>query len=102
MVEFRPHILKWSTPAGEPGDDENGYPTPGTPGSVVQMPCRWHLGGNKEYRNEDNGVTMQKGRIRIDKGVELPEVGQEVEVLGHFKGVVKDIYRGQISWRIDV
>ncbi len=102
MVDFRPHIMTWTTPDGEPSEDENGYPVPGSPGEIKEIPCHWHLGGNKEYRNEDNRITRQKGRIRIDVGVEMPEVGQEVEVVGHFKGEVKDIYRGQLSWRIDV
>lgn len=64
--------------------------------------CHWHLGGTKEFRNEDNTVSKQLGRIRLDVGSELPEVGQMVEIEEHFKGIVRDIYKGQLSWRIDV
>ncbi|MCY1535763.1 hypothetical protein D9M68_711820 [compost metagenome] len=64
--------------------------------------CHWHLGGTKEFKNEDNTVVKQIGRIRIDADSDLPEVGQKVEVVGHFEGIVRDVYKGQLSWRIDV
>jgi hypothetical protein len=103
MVEFRPHILEWTTASSEPAQDPlTGYPIPGTPGEARSVPCRFHLGGTKEFRNEDNTVVKQIGRIRVDEGSEMPVVGQVVTVPGHFTGQVKDVYKGQLSWRIDV
>jgi hypothetical protein len=88
------------TPAGE--DPETGYPIPAAPGEQKSVPCRFHLGGTKVFRNEDSNQINQIGKIRLDAGVDLPEVGQMIEVVGQFKGKVQDIYRGQLSYRIDV
>jgi hypothetical protein len=95
--------MNWIT-AGTPGGEDpvTGYPLPGTPGEARSVACRFHLGGVKVFKNEDNSVTNQVGRIRLDAGVELPEVGTIVEVAGQFTGPVKDVYRGQLSYRIDV
>jgi hypothetical protein len=95
--------MKWlaaGTPGGE--DPATGYPLPGTPGVKVSIPCRFHLGGVKQFKNQDNTVVNQVGTIRCDAGVALPEVGQLIEVVGQFKGPVKDVYRGQLTYRIDV
>lgn len=102
-VDTRPHVMNWTTP-GTPGgvDNTTGYPIPGTPGSAMSTPCRFHLGGIKQFKNEDNSVVNQVGRIRLDVGSELPVVGTIIEVVGQFKGPVKDVYRGQLSYRIDV
>jgi hypothetical protein len=103
MVVLRPHIMNWTT-AGTPGgeDPNTGYPLPRTPGEAKSIPCHFHLGGIKEFKNEDNSVTRQIGRIRLDPGSELPLVGQTLDIPGHFTGIARDIYKGQLSWRIDV
>lgn len=94
-------------PAGqstfEPGTE---YEIPGTPGDPISIPCRFHLGGVKEFSNEDNKVVRQKGTIRCDAGVQLPDPGQLVKVVDgaivHFEGRIMDVFRGQLSHRLDV
>jgi len=110
MVDFRPHILKWTVQSEPQTDPETGYPVPGTDVQTFEVPCRFHSGGgssgSKEYRNEDNTVVMQKGRIRMDAGGNMPEVGQMVTVVEgdyvHFSGPVRETYRGQKTWRVEV
>jgi hypothetical protein len=103
LVNTRPHILKWTT-AGTPGGEDpvTGYPLPPTPGVDMQVPCRFYLGGVKQFKNQDNTVVNQIGRIRLDAGVELPAIGDMIEIPGQFTGKVQDVYRGQLSYRIDV
>jgi hypothetical protein len=102
-VETRPHVLIWTTAGTAGGEDpESGYPIEGLSGVEMEVPCRFHLGGVRIFRNQDNIEVAQVGTIRLDSGVELPEVGAVIEVLGHYKGKVKDVYRGQLSSRIDV
>lgn len=111
-MDFRPHIMTWtpmSPSAIEPG---TGNEIPGSPGDPVAVVCRFHLGGTKMFRNEDSTEVQQKGKIRLDAGTRLPEVGVEIVVMDifnplkqqatHFKGRVMDVYRGQESYRIDV
>ncbi|WPU91796.1 hypothetical protein SNE25_20985 [Mucilaginibacter sabulilitoris] len=95
--------MNWVT-AGTPGgiDENTGYPIEGQPGESRSLPCRFHLGGVKVFKNQDNTEVNQIGRIRLDAGVELPEVGAEITVPGQFSGKVMDVYRGQLSYRIDV
>jgi hypothetical protein len=95
--------MNWET-AGTPGgiDDSTGYPLPGIPGQPMSVPCRFHLGGVKVFKNEDSTVVNQIGSVRLDAGIELPEVGSIIEIVGQFTGPVKDVYRGQLSSRIDV
>lgn len=103
MVDTRPHIMNWTTAGGETtADPVTGYPIEGTPGTAMSTPCRFHLGGVRVFRNQDNVQVNQIGRIRLDVGVELPSVGSMVEVVGQFVGKVQDVYRGQLSYRIDV
>ncbi|WP_285011204.1 hypothetical protein [Pedobacter faecalis] len=108
MVNFRPHIVSWVTGAGEPQiDPVTGFPIPGGGGEQVQVACRWHADNSKEFRNEDNSVVRQQGRIAVDVGSPMPEIGQEVTVTEgeyvHFVGVVREVYRGQVRrWRVDV
>ena len=102
MLDFRPHIMTWTTRGESTTDPDTGYEIPGVPGETKSVPCRFHLGGIKEFRNEDNTVVQQKGRIRIDVGIEIPEIGQTVNVIGHFQGVIRDVFKGQLSWRLDV
>lgn len=83
-------------------DPVTGYPIPGTPGEARSVPCRFYLGGIKEFKNEDNTVTRQVGRIRLDAGSDMPLIGQVIDIPGQFNGQVRDIYRGQLTWRIDV
>jgi hypothetical protein len=95
--------MNWVTagvPTGE--DPATGYPLPQAPGEPRSVACRFHLGGTKVFRNEDSTEVNQIGRIRLDAGIELPEPGQIIEVVGQFKGKVQDVYRGQLSSRIDV
>lgn len=99
----RPHILKWTTAGTAGGEDPiTGYPIEGLSGEEMSVPCRFHLGGVKVFKNQDNIEVAQVGSIRVDAGVDLPEVGAVIEVVGHFAGQVKDVYRGQLSNRIDV
>jgi hypothetical protein len=95
--------MNWTT-AGTAGgeDDTTGYPLPGTPGESVSVPCRFHLGGIRVFKNQDNSEVNQIGRIRVDVGSDMPLIGQRVDVPGQFNGVIRDIYRGQLSWRLDV
>jgi hypothetical protein len=102
LVDFRPHILTWAIMGESTFEPGTGYEIPGQTGEAVSIPCRFHLGGIKEFRNEDNTVVKQIGRIRVDKGSQMPVIGQTIDVPGHFNGQVRDIYKGQLSWRIDV
>lgn len=95
--------MRW-TETSEATESSEGYPIPGTP-TNYELPCRWVSGGSKVYRNEDNTTTTQLGRISFDSGVaNYPKAGMEVEVVGHFKGIAKEVYTGgQLSrWRVDV
>lgn len=95
--------MNWKTPGGDSTKNSiTGDFIAGTPGIDKSVSCRFHSGGTKEYVNEDNTVVKQKGRIRVDAGVEIPEKGQTVEVVGQFTGIIRDIYKGQLSWRLDV
>jgi hypothetical protein len=99
----RPHILNWTTAGTAGGEDPTtGYPIEGIPGAPMEVPCRFHLGGIKVLKNQDNTEVAQVGTIRLDAAVELPQVGAQIEVPNHYKGTVKDVYRGQLSSRIDV
>lgn len=102
MVNTRPHTLKWRTKDGPVGESPEGYPIPGIPGQPMVTPCRFHLGGNKEYKNEDSTIVNQIGTIRVDAEQEIPEAGMFVVVEGHFQGIIKAVYRGQLSHRIEV
>lgn len=95
--------MNWVTAGTAGGEDPvTGYPLPGTPGEARSTPCHFQLGGVRVFKNQDNTEVQQIGRIRLDAGVELPEVGSIVEVVGQFSGLVRDVYRGQLSYRIDV
>lgn len=102
-LETRPHVMLWVTNS-QPGgvDNSTGYPLPDIPGQAIETPCRFHLGGTKIFKNEDSSEVAQVGSIRLDAGNSLPVPGSKIEVVGHFSGVVRSIYRGQISHRIDV
>lgn len=108
MVSFRPHTLTFTTVGTSGGQDDNGFPLPDQSGATVQIPCRFVAGGTKVYKNEDSTEILQKGRIRIDAGLDAPIVGQEVTVtMGEdtlFKGPIMEAYKGgQLgSWRFDV
>lgn len=110
MVSLRPHVLRWTTPDGPPAQDDNGYDIPGEPGTSKEVPCRFHSGGGqlvvKTFLLDDGTTTQQKGTIRLDAGVELPDRSQQIEVVDGstvvFSGKVMDVFRGQLSHRIDV
>ena len=103
MVAPRPHVLKWIETTEASTDEDTGYTIPGAT-IDHEIPCRWHSGGTKVYRNEDSTQVMQKGRIRVDIGSPMPKVGQILEVVGHFTGVAMEVYTGGTltGWRIDV
>ncbi|MCZ4244976.1 hypothetical protein [Pedobacter punctiformis] len=105
MVEFRPHILKWTETTEATQDHETGYIIPGASGIQLQIPCRFHLSSNgsaKTFRNEDFTEVKQVGTIRVDAGQNIPDVGMQIIVEGHFEGTVKAVYKGQLSHRIEV
>lgn len=111
MVDLCPHIMTW-IPMGESTTEPGtGYEIPGVPGVPKAVACRFHLGGTKTFRNEDNTVVNQVGRIRVEVGSEMPplrhlvsvtEVTESGEEIEHFKGRIQDIYHGQLKWRLDV
>lgn len=107
-MNTRPHLMVWRTQDGEAGETPEGYPIPGNPGQDRQAPCRYHdsNGGNKEFKNEDSTVVRQVGTIRCDVG-EIPTSGTIVTVFGDdgnivFKGPVRDVFKGQLSHRLEV
>ncbi|RZJ86762.1 MAG: hypothetical protein EOO20_17600 [Chryseobacterium sp.] len=104
MVNLRPHVLKFTLPGTPPTVDENGYDVPGIPGEEVEIPCRYHPSGKdrKQFTLDDGSVIVQQGRIRLDVGSLLPKVGQSIDVPGYFTGVVRDTYKGQLTYHIDV
>ena len=103
-----------------------GYEIPGVPEKKIAVMCRFHLNGTQEYRNEDNAVILQKGSIRVAAGDPLPPLkwpvqvyetepvtiggniltigGQQVQIKSHvhFEGRILDIFRGQLTSRLDV
>lgn len=96
--------MKWNRLGADSEFTEEGYPLEAPLGGEMFTPCRFYLpskGAVKTYKNEDSTVSEQSGTIRCDVG-EIPEVGQEVEVFGHFKGIVRAVYKGQLSHRIEV
>lgn len=94
--------MTWTPMSPSTTESGTGYEIPGIPLPQKSVACRFHLGGIKTFRNEDNAVVNQIGRIRVDLDSEMPNVGQLVIIQGHFKGVIKGIFRGQLSWRLDV
>lgn len=105
MVSLRPHVLKWRTLDGASGETPEGYPIPGTPGEEKEVGCRFHLESSKVYKNEDSTEVAQVGQIRCDVG-EIPQVGQMVQVgegdYVHFSGIVREVFKGQLSHRLEV
>lgn len=111
VTMLRPHVMIWSTPAGEATFDPiTEYPIPGTPGSEQITPCRFHdsMGRGKVYKNEDSTESVQVGTIRLDAGVDLPSKGSMVVVKDEderviYEGTVKEVpYRGTMSSRVEV
>jgi hypothetical protein len=108
MLDFRPHIMLWTAKGISSTDPATGWETPDALGIEHAVPCRFHAGGIKEFKNEDNSVVQQKGRIRINSGVATPDVGQAVTVkMGEdvlFEGAIREVFLGgQLgSWRLDV
>jgi hypothetical protein len=108
MITKRPHILTYTTAGITGGEDENGFPIEGTPGELVSVPCRFHQDSSKVFKNEDSTETAQVGRIRLDAGVAVPEVGTDVTVVNarslavQFKGKVRERYEAQMSGRLEV
>lgn len=106
-MDFRPHTLKYNAPGISQGDDEYGYPLPDLPCEVIIVPCRFHQDSSKVFKNEDSTETQQVGRIRLDSGVIIPQVGTDVTVTNQdgivqFKGPVRERYEGQMSGRLEV
>lgn len=71
-------------------------------GMSFSTPCRFHLGSDKTYINENMVVVEYAGTIRVNPGSKVPLPGQFVIIPGQFNGRIKQIYRGQLTWRIDV
>lgn len=106
MDIFRPHTMTW-TVLGPAGKDAKGYPVEGTPISSHSRDCRFYSGGGanralKEFKNEDNTFTKQVGQIRMDPSGDCPEEGQLVEIPGVFKGIIRQVHKGVLSWRLYV
>lgn len=125
-MEFRPHVMTWTPRAESTFEPGTNFEIPGIPLAPKAVECRFHLGGIKEFRNEDNVATLQKGSIRMDAYSELPGVGEPVKIyevsllltggsvvtvtgdivniIGtvHFEGRIMDVYRGQLTYRADV
>jgi hypothetical protein len=106
MVTFTrfPHVLHWTTPAGESTEDPGtGYTIPGAPGENKQTPCRYEMDSSKEFKNEDNTTTQQKGKIFIPDGSEYPSRGSNVRVEPNmFAGQIRDIYTGKLGIKLEV
>lgn len=108
MVDFRPHIMSWTAMSPSTTEPGTGYEIPGVPGEPKAVACRYYDLGSKgkELRNEDNKVVLQKGKIRLDVGSEMPDQFQQISVTDGgsviFEGRAMNIYRGQKTWRIDV
>ncbi|MFC4213481.1 hypothetical protein ACFOWA_19970 [Pedobacter lithocola] len=95
--------MKWKTPGGTTTEDAvTGYPIEGAPGEDKETPCRFHLDSTKEFKNEDGTVSRQVGSVRLDANIELPLVGQAIEIPGYFSGPVRGVYAGQLSSRLEV
>lgn len=105
-MEFRPHIMIWTPMSPSTIEPGTGYEIPGVPGEPIEVPCGYHDGGVKEFKNEDNKVVLQKGFIRLDVGSDLPDLFYPIKIYGGtelvFEGKVMNIFRGQLTWRIDV
>jgi transcription antitermination factor NusG len=105
MVSLRPHILKWRTLDSPSGETPEGYPIPGTPGEDKEIGCRFHLESSKVYKNEDSTEVAQVGQIRCNVCI-IPQVGQMVQVVEgdyvHFSGIVREVFKGQLSYRLEV
>ena len=94
--------MTW-TAAGETVEDpETGYPMPGGTGEAKAVPCRFHLGGIKVFKNQDSTESNQVGTIRVDAGSDTPMVNQIIDIPGQFNGPVRQIYHGQLTWRLEV
>jgi hypothetical protein len=100
--------MSYTTTGQIGGSDANGFPLPDVPGEVVEVPCRFHAVSSKTYKNEDSTETAQVGRIRLDAGVVVPEVGTVVTVRSatsgtvQFHGPVRERYEAQLSGRLEV
>lgn len=105
-MEFRPHIMKWTPMSPSTIEAGTGYEIPGVPGEPIEVPCGYHDGGVKEFKNEDNKVVLQKGFIRLDVGSGLPDLFHPIKIYSGtelvFEGKVMNIFRGQLTQRIDV
>lgn len=108
MFKRRPHIMTYDLPGIPGGEDDNGYPLPDVPGQSVNVPCRFHQDSSKVFKNEDSTESVQVGRIRLDAGVVVPEVGTMVVVTNaesgkvQFSGPVRERYEAQMSGRLEV
>lgn len=106
MELFRPHTLSFGTPGTPGGQDEDGFPTEGTPGVEVEYPCRFHVGGSKVFKNQDSTEVVQIGKVRLDAVEYLPSVGQTITVSEgdyiHFSGVVRAVSKGETTSHLEV
>ncbi len=100
-MEDRPHRAEWKkVTSGTSAKNSKGYPVAETPGQAMQAACRFYpsSGKPKEYKNEDQTVSKEQGKIRFNLGQELPAKGQRISVYegtNHlFSGEVKEVYKG--------
>jgi hypothetical protein len=108
MGLFRPHTLSFQLPGTPGGQDDDGLPTEGTPGLVIQYPCRFHSESSKVFKNQDSTEVAQVGTIRLDVVDLLPTPGQTVSVtdgrngMQLFAGPVREVYPASLSSRLEV
>lgn len=108
MSLTRPHTLSFQLPGTPGGQDDDGLPTEGTPGLVIQYPCRFHLESSKVFKNQDSTEVAQIGTIRLDEVDLLPTPGQTVSVTANrngailFTGPVRESYPASLSSRLEV
>lgn len=108
MSLTRPHTLSFQLPGTPGGQDEDGLPTEGTPGLVIQYLCRFHSESSKVFKNQDSTEVAQVGSIRLDVVDHLPKVGEVVTVTDNrngnelFTGPVRESYPAQRSSRLEV
>lgn len=110
MIEQYPHTLRWQAEGTPPGEDEDGFPIPGTPGEAMEAKCRhenWR-GEKREFIGVDGATVLQKGIIYIKFGELVPDRFQSLTVIGKddvdiiFEGIALNSYKGQMNSTIDV
>lgn len=109
MVRQYLDTLSWTLPGTPAGEDENGFPVPGTPGETVTAQARYenYTGRIKEWRASDSEVVEQRGTIYVKKGQPVPMKFETVTVIREgqgvtFEGEALNVYQGQLNTTIAV